>query len=48
MIPPSEIADAVVTAVRSGRTGECWVCLPGKPAEPHPFAPVDIQRAFAG
>jgi NAD(P)-dependent dehydrogenase (short-subunit alcohol dehydrogenase family) len=44
LIPPSQIADAVVTAVQSGRTGECWVCLPNKPAEVHVFADVDLIR----
>lgn len=27
LIPPSQIADAVVSALTSGRTGECWACL---------------------
>lgn len=27
LIPPSQIADGVVSAITSGRTGECWACL---------------------
>ncbi|CAN5510037.1 SDR family NAD(P)-dependent oxidoreductase [soil metagenome] len=35
IIPPSAIADAVVRAVRGGRTGEAWVCQAG--VDPVPF-----------
>jgi NAD(P)-dependent dehydrogenase (short-subunit alcohol dehydrogenase family) len=42
LIPPSEIADAVVGAIQGGRSGECWVCLPGKPAYVHQFAGIDL------
>jgi NAD(P)-dependent dehydrogenase (short-subunit alcohol dehydrogenase family) len=42
LMPPSQIADAVVTAITSGRTGELWTCLPGRPAEVHTFAEVPI------
>jgi NAD(P)-dependent dehydrogenase (short-subunit alcohol dehydrogenase family) len=27
LMPPAQIADAVVSAITSGRTGECWACL---------------------
>ena len=40
LIPPSQIADAVVSAVRSGRTGECWVCTVKGGNAPHAFAAV--------
>lgn len=30
LMPPSQIADAVVTAITSGETGHCWVCQPGR------------------
>jgi NAD(P)-dependent dehydrogenase (short-subunit alcohol dehydrogenase family) len=40
LMPPSQIADAVVSAVRSGRTGECWVCTAKGGNAPHEFAPV--------
>ena len=39
LIQPSQIADGVVSAVRSGRSGECWACLiTGN--KPHEFAAV--------
>jgi NAD(P)-dependent dehydrogenase (short-subunit alcohol dehydrogenase family) len=40
MMPPSQIADAVVSAVTSGRSGECWVCTARAGNTPHEFAPV--------
>lgn len=40
MMEPSQIADAVVSAVRSGRSGECWVCTKQGGNAPHEFAPV--------
>lgn len=40
MMPPSQIADAVVSAVTSGRSGECWVCTARAGNAPHEFAPV--------
>ena len=40
MMPPSQIADAVVSAVRSGRSGECWVCTKQGGNAPHEFPPV--------
>jgi NAD(P)-dependent dehydrogenase (short-subunit alcohol dehydrogenase family) len=39
LIQPPQIADGVVSAIRSGRTGECWACLIAGNA-PHEFAPV--------
>jgi NAD(P)-dependent dehydrogenase (short-subunit alcohol dehydrogenase family) len=42
LIPPSDIADAVVRAIDEGRSGECWVCLPNKPAYVHEFAGIDF------
>lgn len=36
IIPPSQIAEGVVAALRSGRTGTCFECLPER--EPTPFA----------
>jgi NAD(P)-dependent dehydrogenase (short-subunit alcohol dehydrogenase family) len=46
VIPPDEIADAVVTAARSGRTGDAWACVPGRAAEPFVFGelPVTLPR----
>ena len=40
MMPPSQIADAVVSAVTSGRSGECWACTARGGNAPHQFAPV--------
>ena len=42
LMAPSQIADAVVSAVRSGRTGECWVCTAQAGNAPHEFAPVTL------
>jgi NAD(P)-dependent dehydrogenase (short-subunit alcohol dehydrogenase family) len=38
---PSQIADAVVSAIRSGRSGECWVCTAKDGNAPHAFAAVN-------
>jgi NAD(P)-dependent dehydrogenase (short-subunit alcohol dehydrogenase family) len=43
LMPPSQIADAVVTAITSGRSGELWTCLPNRPAEVFTFAEVPIH-----
>lgn len=43
LIEPSWVADAVVRAATSGRSGECWTVLPGI-AEPFTFASVDVPR----
>jgi NAD(P)-dependent dehydrogenase (short-subunit alcohol dehydrogenase family) len=45
LIPPSQIAHAVVQIVTSGRTGECWVCQPGREAEAYRFRGVPGPRA---
>ena len=37
LIQPEEIADAVLGAARDGSTGECWACLPNRPAAKHEF-----------
>lgn len=37
IIDPAQIADGVLEALRSGRTGTCFQCLPGRPAEPFAF-----------
>lgn len=41
-IDPSQVADAVVAAATSGRSGECWTVLPGRENEPFTFAEVAI------
>jgi len=44
LMPASQIADAVLTIVTTGRTGECWVCQPGREAEPYRFHDVPGPR----
>ncbi len=42
LIPPGEIADAVVGAIDGGRTGECWVCLGNGRTYVHEFSGIDF------
>lgn len=42
IIPPAQIAEGVVTALRSGLTGTCFQCLPGRPAEPFEFGSLAV------
>lgn len=42
IIPPSQIADGVVTALRSGLTGTCFQCLPNRAAEPFEFGQLAV------
>lgn len=44
LMPPEQIADAVLRIVTRGRTGECWVCQPGREAEPYRFHDVPGPR----
>jgi NAD(P)-dependent dehydrogenase (short-subunit alcohol dehydrogenase family) len=37
LMPASQIADAVLQIVTTGRTGECWVCQPGRDPVPYRF-----------
>ncbi len=37
LMAPEQIAEGVVAALRSGLTGTCFQCLPGRPAEPFTF-----------
>jgi NAD(P)-dependent dehydrogenase (short-subunit alcohol dehydrogenase family) len=45
LIPPSQIADAVVHAVTSGETGRCFVCQPGREAIAYEFRDVPGPRS---
>jgi len=45
LMPAEQIAAAVLTIVTSGRTGECWVCQPGREPEPYRFHDVPGPRA---
>jgi NAD(P)-dependent dehydrogenase (short-subunit alcohol dehydrogenase family) len=44
IIPAPQIAEAVATIIASGRTGECWVCQPGREAMPYRFRQVPGPR----
>ena len=44
LMPASQIADAVVHAVRSSETGVCWVCQPGREPEAFTFGQVPGPR----
>lgn len=47
LIPPSQIAEAVVTAVDSGLSGEAWVCQSGREAERFAFGVVPGLEGLA-
>jgi NAD(P)-dependent dehydrogenase (short-subunit alcohol dehydrogenase family) len=44
IMPPSQIADAVLGLVTSGVTGQCWVCQPGRDPVPYEFRDVPGPR----
>jgi len=44
IMPATQIADAVLTIVTTGRTGECWVCQPGRDPMPYEFRQVPGPR----
>jgi NAD(P)-dependent dehydrogenase (short-subunit alcohol dehydrogenase family) len=44
LMPAGQIADAVFQIVTTGRTGECWVCQPGREPEPYRFHEVPGPR----
>ncbi|HEY7134614.1 MAG TPA: SDR family oxidoreductase [Acidimicrobiia bacterium] len=44
LMPASQIASAVLQIVVEGRTGECWVCQPGREPEPYRFHDVPGPR----
>ena len=43
LIPPSEVADAVVGAINGGRSGECWVVLGKGRTFVHEFSGIDFS-----
>jgi NAD(P)-dependent dehydrogenase (short-subunit alcohol dehydrogenase family) len=45
LMAADDIAEAVLTVVTTGRTGECWVCQPGRDPEPYRFHDVPGPRA---
>ncbi|HEX6312077.1 MAG TPA: SDR family oxidoreductase [Acidimicrobiia bacterium] len=44
IMPATQIAEAVLQIVTTGRTGECWVCQPGRAPEPYDFHGVPGPR----
>lgn len=48
IIAPSQIAEGVLTALRSGCTGTCFQCLPHRPAEPFAFGALAVPLFPAG
>jgi len=42
VIAPEEIADAVLGAAQSPKTGGLWLCLAGRPPSRYAFNPVDV------
>jgi hypothetical protein len=44
LIPPAQIADAVVHAITCGETGRCWVCQPGREPIAYGFRDVPGPR----
>jgi NAD(P)-dependent dehydrogenase (short-subunit alcohol dehydrogenase family) len=48
LLQPGAVADAVLTAARSGRTGEVWVVQPGREPAPFRFGNVPGPRDASG
>jgi NAD(P)-dependent dehydrogenase (short-subunit alcohol dehydrogenase family) len=44
LMAAEQIDEAVFTIVTTGRTGECWVCQPGRDSEPYQFHNVPGPR----
>jgi NAD(P)-dependent dehydrogenase (short-subunit alcohol dehydrogenase family) len=44
LLTADEVADAVLAALRSERSGDAWVCQPGRPAAPYAFRGVPGPR----
>lgn len=42
IMPPRQVAEGVLAALRSGRTGTCFECLPGRLAEPFEFGQLSV------
>ena len=42
LMPPAQVADAVIEAVTGGETGQCWVCYDGR--EPILYVPAPLPR----
>jgi NAD(P)-dependent dehydrogenase (short-subunit alcohol dehydrogenase family) len=44
LLTAAEVAEAVIAAMRGGRSGEAWICQPGRAAEPYRFRGVPGPR----
>ena len=42
LMPPSQVADAVIEAAAGGETGQCWVCYDGH--DPKLYVPAPLPR----
>lgn len=42
LMPPAQVADAVIEAVTGGETGQCWVCYDGH--DPKLYEPAPLPR----
>lgn len=42
LMPPAQVADAVIEAVTGGETGQCWVCYDGR--DPILYEPAPLPR----
>ncbi|MXZ37321.1 MAG: SDR family oxidoreductase [Holophagales bacterium] len=42
LMPPAQVADAVIEAVTGGETGQCWVCYDGR--DPILYVPAPLPR----
>ncbi|MXW00584.1 MAG: SDR family oxidoreductase [Holophagales bacterium] len=42
LMPPAQVADAVIESVTGGETGQCWVCYDGK--DPKLYVPAPLPR----
>jgi NAD(P)-dependent dehydrogenase (short-subunit alcohol dehydrogenase family) len=48
LLQPAEVARAVMTAARSGGTGQVWIVQPGREAEPFRFPSIPGPRDASG
>ncbi len=48
LLAPEEVADAALHAIASGETGQCWICLPGRPPQRYVLPPVPAPEAGPG
>ena len=44
LLGPEQVAEAILTAGRSGETGQAWPVIPGRPLAPYPFQRIFTSR----